>query len=116
MLVVGFFNTINIVMNIKHLLLFAATKYTNILPETMEITDILKLVFTIINGLVGIAAVGGLIYGGVLYLTASGSPDNTKKAMGVITNTVIVIVVYAALYLIMEWLLPGFDRSNPTSF
>ena len=103
-------------MNIKHSLALFAANYMNILPETMGIQDLLTLVGNIITGLVGIAAVAGLIYGGVLYMTAGGSPENTKKAMGVITNTVIGIVVYAALYVILEWLLPGFNRGSPWSF
>ena len=105
----------NVVMNIKNrLVLFAEeVKYMNILPEDMGVEDFLKLIFNIVTGLVAIAAVSGLIYGGVLYLTAGGNPDNTKKAMSVITNTVIGILAYAALYIIMEWLLPDFNRSNP---
>lgn len=103
-------------MNIKDRLMVFAVEYMNILPEGMDIQKLLTLVGNLVTGLVGIAAVVGLIYGGVLYMTAGGSPENTKKAMGVITNTVIGIVVYAALYLIMGWLLPGFNKSNPTSF
>ena len=103
-------------MNIKNRLMVFAVEYMNILPEDMDdIQKLLALVGNLVNGLVGIAAVVGLIYGGVLYTTAGGSPENTKKAMGVITNTVIGIVVYAALYIIMKWLLPGFNSANPWS-
>lgn len=38
-------------------------------------------------------AVGFIMYGGFLYLTSTGSPENTKRAMSTIVNAVIGMVV-----------------------
>ncbi|MNH46494.1 hypothetical protein D3C72_2301490 [compost metagenome] len=56
---------------------------------------------------VGILAVGGIVYGSILYTSAGGSSEQTKKAMGIITNVVIGLIAYALMYAITNFLIPG---------
>lgn len=80
---------------------------TSILPCDLDIAGMLHLVINILSGLIGVAAVGSLVYAGILYTTASGDTEKTKKAIEWIRNTVIGIVAYAFMYLILNFVIPG---------
>lgn len=71
------------------------------------VIGILKLIITIMTTGVGILAVGGIVYGSILYTSAGGSSEQTKKAIGIITNVVIGLIVYALMYAITNFLIPG---------
>lgn len=71
------------------------------------IFGLLKWVLGIMTAGVGIAAVGGIGYGAFLYTTAENKPEQTKKAIGIITNVVIGIVAYALMYVFLNFLIPG---------
>lgn len=75
--------------------------------EQTGLWGILKLVINILTAGVGILAVGGIVYGSILYTSAGGSSEQTKKAMGIITNVVIGLVAYALMYAITNFLIPG---------
>lgn len=68
---------------------------------------VLILAINILTGLVGVAALGGIIYGAILYTSAGGSVEQTKKAMGIIMNVVIGIIAYALMYIGLNFLIPG---------
>jgi hypothetical protein len=68
---------------------------------------LLLLAINILTAGVGVAAVGGIVYGSILYTSAGGSPDGVKKAREVITNVVIGIVAYALMYSILNFIIPG---------
>ena len=53
------------------------------------------------------AAVGALIYAGILYSTASGDANKTAQAKTVITNVVIGILAYAVMGIALNFLVPG---------
>ena len=44
-----------------------------------------------------------LVYGGVMYITAGGNPDQATKARTAIINAVIGIVIVLAAYVIVTW-------------
>lgn len=71
------------------------------------IFNLLVWVLRILTAGVGIAAVGGIGYGALLYTTAEGKPDQTKKAIGIITNVVIGIAAYALMAVLLNFLIPG---------
>ncbi len=75
--------------------------------DQSAIWAILILVLNIMTAGVGVAAVGGIVYGAVLYSSAGDKADQTKKAIGIITNVVIGIIAYAFMYLILNFLIPG---------
>lgn len=92
---------------------------TSILPcdkvesgETKAIEDSnlfknLVIVINVLTGGIGIFAVGGVIYGGILYASAGNSPEQTKKAITAIRNVIIGIAAYALAYTFLNFLIPG---------
>lgn len=75
--------------------------------ESGTVYKLLIGALNILTAGIGIAAVGGIAYGALLYTTAENKPDQTKKAIGIITNVVIGLVSYALMYLLLNFLIPG---------
>lgn len=75
--------------------------------EQTGLWSILILALNVLTGLVAVAALGGLVWGSILYTSAGGSQEQTKKAMTVITNVVIGIVAYGLMYVGLNFLIPG---------
>lgn len=71
------------------------------------IYDLLIWALKILTALVGVAAVGALVYAGILYSSASNDSSQVSKAKTIIRDTVIGIVVYGFMFLILNWLIPG---------
>lgn len=85
----------------------AATKGDKDKIEDTGVWQLLKLVVTIMTAGAGILAIGGIVYGSVMYTTAGGNQEQVKKARGILTNVVIGIVAFAAMWALLQWLLPG---------
>ena len=68
---------------------------------------LLLIAINILTAGVGIAAIGGIVSGSILYTSAGGSPEQVKKAMGIITNVVIGIIAYALMFSLLNFLIPG---------
>ncbi len=89
--------------------------YGKCLDGSAPVTDItstglwgvLLIAINVLTAGVGVAAVGGIVYGALLYTSAGGSPEQVKKAMGIITNVVIGVVAYALMYALLNFLIPG---------
>jgi hypothetical protein len=81
------------------------------LPDNnMESSGLWGLLITAINILtvgVGIAAVGGVLYGSIMYASAGGSVEQTKKAKGAIINVIVGLVAYALMYSFLNFIIPG---------
>jgi hypothetical protein len=75
--------------------------------EDGVIFGILKEVLRILTAGVGVAAVGGIAWGALLYTTAESKPEQTKKAIGIITNVVIGLVAYAVMGVLLNFVIPG---------
>ena len=75
--------------------------------ENTGIFKLLEFILTIMTALVGIAAVGALVYAGVLYSSAGGTNEQVAKSKKLITDTVIGLVVYALMFFALNWLIPG---------
>lgn len=78
--------------------------------DGIQNTGLWSILLTVINILtagVGIAAIGGVVYGSVLYTSAGGSSEQVKKAMTVFTNVVIGVVAYVAMYAFLNFIIPG---------
>jgi len=77
------------------------------LEETPEnLPDYVKYIFRISIAVIGIFALGGLIYSGLLYLTSAGNPDRSKKAREVIKTTLVGFLILLASVLILEKINP----------
>ncbi len=72
-------------------------------PIFVWLTDIIAF----LNVGVGIAVVAGIIYGAIVYTTAGGNPAQTKKAVGIITNSIVSLVLYIMLFAIVNFIVPG---------
>ena len=75
--------------------------------EQSGIWGILLIAINIMVGAVGVAALGGIIYGAILYTSAGGNMEQTKKAMSIIGNVVIGIVAFTLMYALLNFLIPG---------
>lgn len=60
-----------------------------------------------ITALVAVAVVGGVIYGGFLYLTARDNTGQTEKGITVITNSVVALIAWGVAYALINFLVPG---------
>lgn len=66
-----------------------------VLPTT-GVSDFLLVALAIVDDLLRIAgfvAIGYIVYGGILYVTSQGSPDQTGKAQNTIINALVGLVI-----------------------
>ena len=75
--------------------------------ENNGIWGVLSLATNILTAGIGIAAVGGIIYGSILYATSGVNPDNVKKAKGIIMNVVIGLIAWGLMYAFLNFIIPG---------
>lgn len=71
------------------------------------IWGLLLIAINILTAGIGVAAVAGIVWGSILYTTASGKPEQVKKANVVIANTVLGIIMYALLFAFLNYIIPG---------
>lgn len=75
--------------------------------EGSGVWSLLLTAITILTAGIGVVALAGIVYGSILYTSAGGSPEQVKKATTIITNVVIGIVAYAAMWSFLQYLIPG---------
>lgn len=75
--------------------------------DSSGVLFLLKFAIQIMTAGVGILAVGGIVYGSILYTTAGGSSEQVKKAVGIITNVAIGILAYGLMFALLNFLIPG---------
>lgn len=68
---------------------------------------VIAMVIRIMTAGIGILAVGAVIFGAVLYATSGNNPENVKRAKNIWINTVIGLMLFAFLYTITNFLIPG---------
>lgn len=68
---------------------------------------VLQWALAILTAGVGVVAVAAFVYAGIMYSSADNKPDQVKKAKDIITQTTIGLVVFAAMALVLAWLIPG---------
>tara|TARA_B100002049_G_C16031550_1_gene354792 strand:- start:555 stop:950 length:396 start_codon:yes stop_codon:yes gene_type:complete len=60
-----------------------------------------------LSALVGVAVVGGIVWGGMKYATANGNASKTQEGVSIIVNAVIGLALYIFLLAITNFLVPG---------
>ena len=84
---------------------------TSVLPCFGEgegaLMGIVKWVIQILTGGIGVAAVGAVIVGAILYMSSGSNPENMKKAKTIWMNTIIGLVIFAFLVAITNFIIPG---------
>lgn len=68
---------------------------------------LLLLVLNIMTAGVILLAIGGVVYGSVLYTSAGGNQEQVKKARTIITNVVIGVLLFVLMFGLANWLIPG---------
>lgn len=68
---------------------------------------ILLIAINIMTAGVGVAAVGGLLYAGIIYATASNDQAKVVKAKDTIYNVVLGLVMFALMWSFLQFLVPG---------
>lgn len=81
----------------------------NIVSGT-DVSDLVPGLYRFGLGLVGISALVALIVGGVMYMTAGGSQDQTKRARVWLGNAVFGLVLALLSYLILNTINPDLVR------
>jgi hypothetical protein len=71
------------------------------------IIHMLKLIVNFLSVGVGVVAVGGIVWGAVLYTTSNGDASKSKQGVTVIVNTVIGLLLFVFAYALMNFLIPG---------
>src|SRR5665648_119553 len=75
--------------------------------EKNGVWALLLIVLNILTAGIGIVAIGGIVYGSILYASAGDKADQIKKASGVITNVIVGLIGYALLFSLVQYLIPG---------
>lgn len=71
------------------------------------IVGIIRIIIIIVSVGVGIIAVGGIVYGAILYAAAQDNQDQIRKAISVIRSVVIGLLLYIFMVTILNFLVPG---------
>lgn len=80
---------------------------TSILPNDLDVIGLLKFVIWVMTAGVGVLAVGGIVWGAILYTSSGQSQENTKKGIEIIKNVVIGLLLYVFMFAIINFLIPG---------
>lgn len=76
----------------------------------LDANPIYKLLLDIINFLavgVGIAVVGGIVYGSFMIVTSNANAGKTQQGISIIVNAFIGLLLYIFLFAIINFLVPG---------
>ncbi|MCA9340935.1 hypothetical protein KC952_00195 [Candidatus Saccharibacteria bacterium] len=75
--------------------------------ESNAIWGILLFVISVLTAGVGILAVGGIIYGAILYTTAQDNSGQITKSKETIAHVVVGLILYAFMWSLLQFLIPG---------
>ncbi len=81
---------------------------TNILSSDLDIDGLLKLILSILVYGLGAAAVVGVIWAGILYLTARDNEQQVARAKMRLFEVAIGVVAWAVMFSVLNWLIPNF--------
>ena len=96
---------------------YAAIVIPTITP-TNEQLDPEQLATNIVNWVLwaaGAIAIGYLIYGGILYITAGGDAEKATKGRTAVINAVIGVIIIMLALAIIAWVQGTFTGSGPTA-
>lgn len=85
----------------------ASSPSTSILDPGMTIDSMLTLVLKILVYGLGAAATLGVVIAGIMYMTARDNPQQVALAKKRLIDIVIGLAVWALMYTLLNWLIPG---------
>lgn len=68
---------------------------------------VLKVAVRFLIAGVGLAVVGGIIFGGFTYMTARANAGQVEKGEDIIRNAIIGLILYVFMFALLNWLIPG---------
>ena len=71
------------------------------------IGGVMKFVILLLTAGIGVVAVGGIVYGAILYTSARDNAGQVNQAITIIRNVVIGLLLYIFMISILNWLVPG---------
>ena len=80
---------------------------TSILPSDLDFMGLLVFAIWIMTAGIGVLAVGGIVWGAILYSSAGDSQEKAKKGIEVIKNVVMGLILYIFMFAIINFLIPG---------
>ncbi len=80
---------------------------TSVLTGVGSIEDLLKLVVNILVLGLGVAGVVGVVWAGILYLTARDNEQQAARAKTRLIEVAIGLVAWALMYTALQFLVPG---------
>lgn len=75
--------------------------------QNSTLWQVIQMVLNILIGLVGIAAVGGLVYGAIRYSSAGDNASQVEQAKTIIKNVIIGLVLFLAMWATLQYMIPG---------
>lgn len=72
--------------------------------------DLIGRIINILIGLIGLILFLFILYGGILWMTASGDATKVTKAQGIILNAVIGVIVVLAAYAVTSFVINQFTQ------
>lgn len=75
--------------------------------EESAVWQVLVFILNIVTGIVGVVAVGGIVYGAMMYASAQDNASQVQEAVGIIRNVIIGIVMYLGMFALLQYLIPG---------
>ena len=80
--------------------------------EGSGIKQLLSLIVTVLLYGIGAAAVVGVVWAGILYLTARDNEAQVAKAKTRLIEVAIGLIAWAMLFSILQWLIPNFTEDT----
>lgn len=68
---------------------------------------LLGTIFKLLAGIVGVAVVGGIAWGGMLYTTSNGNSAKAQQGITTIVNAIIGLFLFIFLFALTNFLVPG---------
>jgi len=75
--------------------------------DCVDTPGLINIIFGVLASLVGVAVVGGIAWGGMLYTTSNGNSAKAQQGITVIVNSVIGLLLFIFLFAITNFLIPG---------
>ena len=67
----------------------------------------LNVLVDFLSGVVGVAVVGTIVFGGIQYAAAGDNPQSVSAAKKRITNGLIALLGFIFAFALLQWLIPG---------
>lgn len=79
--------------------------------EQVSYLDVISALFQVVLGTLGVVFVVFIVYGGFLWMTAGGGAEQVKKAKGILTNSIIGLIIVIASYAFTVYILERLVRA-----